>query len=75
MCKDCGKPESKCDCPEEVKAKERAEMNSTRIQSGQMTPNEARGQDELNPYPDGDQYWMAGNIQPIRKALTQAEQE
>lgn len=25
MCKDCGKPESKCDCPEEVKAKERAE--------------------------------------------------
>lgn len=25
MCKDCGKPEVKCDCPEEVKAKERAE--------------------------------------------------
>jgi hypothetical protein len=25
ICKDCGKPESKCDCPEELKAKERAE--------------------------------------------------
>lgn len=25
MCKDCGKPESKCDCPEEKKAAERAE--------------------------------------------------
>ncbi|MCC7442684.1 MAG: hypothetical protein IT285_13700 [Bdellovibrionales bacterium] len=25
MCRDCGKPESVCDCPEELKAKERAE--------------------------------------------------
>jgi HK97 family phage portal protein len=50
-----------------MKAKERADMNATRIQSGQMTPNEARAQDELNPYPGGDQYWMASNIQPINK--------
>lgn len=25
MCKDCGKPEKNCDCPEEVKKKEREE--------------------------------------------------
>jgi HK97 family phage portal protein len=56
-------------------AKERAEMNNTKIQSGQMTPNEARAQDELNPYDEGDQYWMASNIQPISKSVSQAVEE
>ncbi len=51
-----------------MNAKERAEINSTKIQTGQMTPNEGRAQDELNPYPEGDQYFMASNIQAIRVA-------
>jgi len=58
-----------------MNAKERTDMNATRIQNGMMTPNEARTQDELNPYPEGDQYWMAGNIAPIRKALTAPVEE
>jgi HK97 family phage portal protein len=49
-----------------MRAKDRAEMNAVKIQSGQMTPNEARAQDEWNPYVEGDQYWMASNIQPVR---------
>jgi HK97 family phage portal protein len=57
-----------------MKAKERAEMNATKIQSGQMTPNEARAQDELNPYSGGDQYWMASNIQPVGGALRDTEE-
>lgn len=48
-------------------AKARAEINNIKIQSGQMTPNEGRAQDEMNPYPEGDQFWMASNIQPIIK--------
>lgn len=48
-----------------MNAKERADMNSTKIQSGQMSPNESREQDELDPFAGGDQYFMASNIQPI----------
>lgn len=45
--------------------KERAEMNSVKIQSGQISPNEARAQDELDPYELGDQYFMNSGIQAI----------
>lgn len=57
-----------------MNAKERAEINSIRIQSGQSTPNEARAQNEENPYPEGDQFWMASNIQPITKQQTAVEE-
>ena len=50
-----------------MKAKERAEINSIKIGSGQMMPNEARAQDEQNPYELGNQFFMASNIQPITK--------
>lgn len=50
-----------------MKAKERAELNSIKIQSGQMTPNEARANDEQDPYELGDTFFMASNIMPIEK--------
>jgi len=56
-----------------MKAKERADMNSVKIQSGQMSPNEARAQDELNPYLLGDQYFMNSGIQPIGANATPKE--
>jgi len=51
-------------------AKTRAETNAIKIQSGQMQPNEARALDEQSPYDGGDQFWMASNIQPIKKGGT-----
>jgi hypothetical protein len=38
---------------------------AVRIQNGMMTPNEAREKDEMSAYPDGDRYYIAGNILPI----------
>lgn len=49
-----------------MNAKERADINATKVQYGAMTPNEWRAQDEENPYVEGDQFWMASNIQPVR---------
>lgn len=49
-----------------MKAKERAELNSIKIGSGQMTPNEARGIEEQDPYDLGSQFFMASNIMPIK---------
>ena len=46
-------------------AKTRADYMRTKIESGQMTPNEARGLDDLSPYADGDSYYMASNIAKI----------
>jgi HK97 family phage portal protein len=46
-------------------SKARAEKNEVQIRSGQLSPNEAREKDDLSAYPDGDQYYMAGNILPI----------
>jgi len=46
-------------------SKARAEKNEIQIRSGQLTPNEAREKDDMSAYPDGDQYYMAGNILPI----------
>lgn len=48
--------------------KERADMNSTKIQSGQISPNEVRAQDELDPYELGDQFFMNSGVQAITKA-------
>jgi HK97 family phage portal protein len=48
-----------------MKAKERAEMNSIKIQSGQMTPNEAIGIEDGITYPLGNQHFMMSNVQPI----------
>jgi HK97 family phage portal protein len=45
--------------------KTRGEAMATRIQNGIMTPNEAREKEDLSAYPEGDQYYMAGNILPI----------
>lgn len=55
-------------------AKGRAETNSIKIQSGQMTPNEARALDEQSPYPEGNEYWMMSNIQRIQTGATDANQ-
>lgn len=57
-----------------MKAKERAEINQIKIMSGQMKPNEARAQDEQNPYPLGDQFFMASNVQPITKPKVAVEE-
>ena len=46
-------------------SKARGDSMAVRIQNGMMTPNEAREKDDLSAYPDGDQYYMAGNILPI----------
>ena len=45
--------------------KTRGEAMAQRIQNGMLTPNEAREKDDMSAYPDGDQYYMAGNILPI----------
>ncbi len=46
-------------------SKARADAMAVRIQNGILTPNEAREKEDLAAYPDGDQYYMAGNILPI----------
>lgn len=49
-----------------MNAKERAEIASIKIQSGQASPNEARALEEQNPYELGNQFFMNGSIQSIR---------
>jgi HK97 family phage portal protein len=46
-------------------SKTRADYLSTKIQSGQMTPNEARAIEDQSGYAEGDTYWMPGNILKI----------
>jgi HK97 family phage portal protein len=46
-------------------SKARADAMAVRIQNGMMSPNEAREKDDMSAYPEGDQYYMAGNILPI----------
>jgi HK97 family phage portal protein len=46
-------------------SKARGESMAIRIQNGMMTPNEGREKDDMSAYPDGDRYYMAGNILPI----------
>jgi len=54
-----------------MKAQERATLNQTRIQSGQMTPNEARAMEEQNPYPLGSRYYMNSATVPIESLSAQ----
>jgi HK97 family phage portal protein len=51
-------------------SKARADAMAVRIQNGMMTPNEAREKDDMSAYPDGDRYYMAGNILPIDRGGT-----
>jgi HK97 family phage portal protein len=46
-------------------ARTRAELHEIQIRSGQLTPNEAREHEDLNSYPDGDDFWMVSNNQKI----------
>lgn len=46
-------------------AKTRADYMSTRINSGQMTPNEARAIEDVSGYAEGDNFYMAANIVKI----------
>lgn len=50
-------------------AKSRADTNSVKIQSGQMTPNEARALEEQSPIEGGDEAWMMTNVQPMKRSL------
>lgn len=43
-------------------SKTRAETNEIRIRSGQMSPNEARAKDDMNPYGEGDDFYMTANF-------------
>jgi len=42
-------------------AKSRADLHTTQIASGMLTPNEARAIEDRNSYPDGDKFWMNRN--------------
>lgn len=46
-------------------AKTRADYLSTKIQSGQMTPNEARAIEDLSGYVDGNEYYMPANMMRV----------
>lgn len=45
-----------------TEAKSRAELMRTKIESGQMTPNEARALDDMSPYVGGDSHYIPVNI-------------
>jgi HK97 family phage portal protein len=55
-------------------SKARAEKNEVQIRSGQLSPNEAREKDDMSAYPDGDHYYMAGNIMPINSQAAPVQQ-
>jgi HK97 family phage portal protein len=48
-------------------AKTRAEYLKMKIESGQMSPNEAREIDDMSSYEGGDDHYMASNIASIEK--------
>lgn len=56
-------------------SKARAEKNAIEIQNGIRTPNEAREKEDLSAYPDGDRFYMAGNILPINSPSGGEEEE
>lgn len=55
-------------------SKASADAMAVRIQNGMMTPNEAREKDDMSAYEDGDQFYMAGNVLPIRKGEDNGEE-
>ncbi len=50
--------------------KTRSEAYKVFIQNGVMTPNEARGKEEMNPKEGGDNTWMPLNLAPIDQSGT-----
>ncbi len=46
-------------------AKTRTEILKGKVQSGLLSPNEARGIDEMNGYPGGDAYYLPANVARI----------
>lgn len=50
-------------------AKSRAELFQLRINSGTMTPNQARSIEDENAYEEGDTYWMTRNNAPVKELL------
>ena len=46
-------------------AKTRTEVLAQKIQSGQMTPNEAREKEDMSSYPGGDDHYMPSNMASI----------
>lgn len=51
----------------------RAGAFQTRIFSAQLSPNEARGYENENPYEGGDTYWMQSGTQPVDRLLNPPE--
>jgi HK97 family phage portal protein len=47
-------------------AKTRAEVMKLKIESGQLSPNEALGIDDQNGYPGGDAHYIMGNMARIK---------
>lgn len=47
-------------------SKTRAEVMKLKIESGQLSPNEARGIDDLNGYPGGDGHYLMGNMAMVQ---------
>jgi len=50
-------------------AKTRAELNATKIASGQMSPNEAREIEDVSGYDQGDNYWMTRNNASVQELI------
>lgn len=50
-------------------AKSRAELFKLRIDSGTMTPNQARSIEDENAYEEGNTYWMTRNNAPVKELI------
>lgn len=51
----------------------RSQAFQTKIFSAQLSPNEARGYENENPYEGGDTYWMQSGTQPVDRLLNPPE--
>ncbi len=54
-------------------AASRSEYGQKMFNMGAMTPNEIREMEGLNPYPDGDTFYMQGGMQTIEEIQGRAE--
>lgn len=68
-----GDLESKNVTQQEEGAKERAERNKVRIESGQATPNEARAEDGLDPLEGGDTLFISSSLVSVEQAAKPPE--
>jgi len=55
-------------------AKTRADLNATKIASGQMSPNEAREIEDMSGYEAGDEYWMTRNNASVKELINVSTQ-